>query len=70
MAYRWDLPDGVWLEDEHGRFAPAADADLGRLDPAQLRTRAADVAALLGAARPLGCAHAPLYPPGFAYCPQ
>jgi hypothetical protein len=72
MAYRWETPASVWLEDEHsGQFALAASEGLGRIDwGAQQRARLGDVARLLGASLPTTCAHAPIYPEGFAFCPE
>ena len=36
----------------------------------QARNRLPDVAQLLGASLPAGCAHAAIYPEGFAFCPE
>src|SRR5437763_812253 len=71
MAYRWETPASVWLEDEDsGQFALAASEGLGRIDwGAQQRARVGDVAHLLGASLPTACTHAPIYPEGFAFCP-
>ncbi|HZX26897.1 MAG TPA: hypothetical protein VFF16_07510 [Telluria sp.] len=66
MAYRWNTPAAGWLEDEtSGRFLPEAAC----ATPA-MRARAGDIAALLGGVRPRGCACAPVYPDGFAFCPH
>lgn len=72
MAYRWETPASVWLEDEtSGQFALAASAGLSRIDwQGQARARVADVARLLGAALPAACRCAPIYPEGFAFCPS
>ena len=72
MAYRWQTSDSVWLEHEDdGQFELASSAGLGRIDwRAQARGRLPDVAQLLGASLPAACAHAAIYPEGFAYCPQ
>lgn len=71
MAYRWETADSVWLEDENsGQFALASSTGLGKVDwNALARNRIADVAQMLGASVPQGCAHGPIYPEGFAYCP-
>lgn len=73
MAYRWETADGVWLErPDSGTFELAAGAGgAAGIDwAAQARSRLPDVAQLLGASVPAGCAHAPIFPQGFAYCPQ
>jgi hypothetical protein len=84
MAYRWETPASVWLEDEQneqggeqaggrrtGQFSLAATEGLGRIDwGAQQRARLADVAHLLGASLPTACEHAPIFPEGFAFCPE
>src|SRR5690242_2845918 len=71
MAYRWETPASVWLEDEGGQFELAASQGLGRIDwQAHARGRVADCARLLGASLPQGCEHAPIYPEGFAFCPE
>jgi hypothetical protein len=72
MAYRWETPASIWLEDEQNRqFSLAATEGLGRIDwGAQQRARLADVAHLLGASLPTACEHAPIYPEGFAFCPE
>jgi len=84
MAYRWETPASVWLEDEQddqgsrqadrprtGQFSLAATEGLGRIDwGAQQRARLDDVAHLLGASLPTACEHAPIYPEGFAFCPE
>ncbi|MYN09019.1 hypothetical protein [Pseudoduganella aquatica] len=72
MAYRWETSDSVWLEDdESGQFELASSQGLSRIEwQAQARTRLPDVAQLLGASLPAGCAHAAIYPEGFAYCPE
>ena len=71
MAYRWETPTSVWLEDEHsGQFALASSDGLGKVDwPAAARGRLADSAHLLGASLPQACDHAAIYPEGFAFCP-
>jgi hypothetical protein len=75
MAYRWETPASVWLEDESsGQFELAASEGLGRIDwGAHSRERVADVAHLLGASLPRcdseGCEHSPIYPEGFSFCP-
>ncbi len=71
MAYRWETPASVWLEDEHSaQFELASSAGLGRIDwQAHARARLPDVAHLLGASLPKGCQCAPIYPEGFAFCP-
>ena len=72
MAYRWETSDSVWLEDEEsGQFELASSQGLSRIEwQAQARSRLPDVAQLLGASLPAGCAHAAIYPEGFAYCPE
>lgn len=72
MAYRWETPASVWLEDEQsGQFSLAASEGLGRIDwGAQQRARLGDIAHLLGASLPTACEHAPIYPEGFAFCPE
>jgi hypothetical protein len=74
MAYRWETPASVWLEDEDdGSFALAESSGIGALGPggwgAAARGRLADCAHLLGASLPLACNHAPIFPEGFAFCP-
>lgn len=68
MEYRWQTAGVAWLEDgDSGRFEPE---DGGRWwQQARARGGQADVAQLLGASQSGQCAHAPLYPPGFAFCP-
>lgn len=72
MAYRWETPASVWLEDgAGGRFEPVAGEGLGRIDwNGAARGRLADCAHLLGAAQPTACAHAAFYPENFAFCPE
>jgi hypothetical protein len=72
MAYRWETPASVWLEDEQsGQFSLAASEGLGRIEwGAQQRARLGDIARLLGASLPTACEHAPIYPEGFAFCPE
>lgn len=72
MAYRWETPTSVWLEDDtSGQFELAASEGLGRIDwQAQARGRLPDVAHLLGASLPAACACAPIFPEGFAFCPN
>jgi hypothetical protein len=71
MAYRWETPTSIWLEDERsGQFELASSDGLGRIDwQASARGRLADCAHLLGASLPLSCDHAAIYPEGFAFCP-
>ena len=71
MAYRWETPASVWLEDEtSGQFALAASEGLSRIDwQGQACARLTDVAHLLGASLPATCRCAPIYPEGFAFCP-
>ncbi|MFC3459413.1 hypothetical protein [Massilia haematophila] len=71
MAYRWETPSSVWLEDDRsGQFALETTEGLGRIDwQAHARGRVLDVAHLLGASLPVSCACAPIYPEGFAFCP-
>jgi hypothetical protein len=72
MAYRWETPASVWLEDgQSGQFSLAASEGLGRIEwGAQQRARLGDIAHLLGASLPTACEHAPIYPEGFAFCPE
>lgn len=72
MAYRWETPASVWLEDERsGQFELLASEGLGLVDQqAQARGRLPDVARLLGASLPTSCECAPVYPEGFAFCPN
>lgn len=72
MAYRWETPDSVWLEDdESGQYQLETSQGLSRIEwQAQARSRLPDVAQLLGASLPAGCAHAAIYPEGFAFCPE
>lgn len=72
MAYRWETPASVWLEDDKsGQFELLASEGLGRIDwQAQARGRLPDVARLLGASLPTACDCAPIYPEGFAFCPD
>ena len=71
MAYRWETPSSVWLEDDRsGQFALETTEGLGRIDwQAHARGRLLDVAHLLGASLPASCECAPIYPEGFAFCP-
>jgi len=71
MAYQWETPTSVWLEDERsGQFELASSEGLGRIDwQARARGRLADCAHLLGASLPQSCDHAAIYPEGFAFCP-
>jgi hypothetical protein len=72
MAYRWETPASVWLEDDSsGQFELAASEGLSHIDwQAQARGRLPDVAQLLGASLPSSCRCAPIYPEGFAFCPN
>jgi hypothetical protein len=72
MAYRWETPASVWLEDERSRqFSLLATEGLGRIDwQAQAHGRLPDVARLLGASLPASCHCAPIYPEGFGWCPD
>ena len=71
MAYRWETPTSVGLEDESsGQFALQATDGLQHIDwQAHARDRLPDVAHLLGASLPLSCGCAGIYPEGFAFCP-
>jgi hypothetical protein len=71
MAYRWETPASVWLEDDtSGQFKLAASEGLSRIDwQGQAHARLPDVAHLLGASLPAECRCAPIYPEGFAFCP-
>lgn len=72
MAYRWETPASVWLEDENSaEFTLAASEGLSRIDwQAHARGRLPDVAHLLGASLPAHCQCAAIYPEGFAFCPN
>jgi hypothetical protein len=72
MAYRWETPASIWLEDDtSGQFELLATEGLGRFDPqAGARGRLPDVARLLGASLSTSCQCAPIYPEGFAFCPN
>jgi hypothetical protein len=72
MAYQWETPASVWLEDDNsGQFALQATQGLGRIDwQQQARGRLPDVAHLLGASLPTSCDCAPIFPEGFAFCPN
>ncbi len=72
MAYRWETPASVWLEDEStAQFELASSDGLSRIDwQAQARGRLPDVAHLLGASLPAECQCAAIYPEGFAFCPN
>ncbi|HZV66484.1 MAG TPA: hypothetical protein VFG03_16395 [Telluria sp.] len=72
MAYRWDTPTSVWLEDDKsGQFELAASEGLDRIDwQTQARGRLPDLAHLLGASLPTACTCAPIFPEGFAFCPH
>lgn len=70
MAYRWETPASVWLEDDQTtQFALASSEGLSHIDwHAALRGRLPDVAHLLGASLPKTCHCAPIYPEGFGWC--
>lgn len=72
MNYRWETPASVWLENEaSGQFELGASAGLSAIDwQGQAARRLPDVAHLLGASLPLGCDCSPIYPEGFAFCPD
>ncbi|WP_020651738.1 hypothetical protein [Massilia niastensis] len=72
MAYRWETPASIWQEDDrNGQFELLATEGLGRIDwQSHARSRLPDVAHLLGASLPTACACAPIYPEGFAHCPN
>jgi hypothetical protein len=72
MAYRWETPASTWLENEGTKqFELVASEGLGRLEAAgQARARLQDVAHLLGASLPKACTCSPIYPEGFAFCPD
>lgn len=82
MTYKWETSDApagragaasVWLEDERGGgFTLLSSSGLGHIDWRQTQApgRLRDVAQLLGAALPVCCRHAAIYPEGFAFCPQ
>ncbi len=75
MAIQWQTATGLWLEDEtSGHFELAAGTAVPQLTfgwrPQQSPNRVAEVAQWLGASLPTGCGCAPVFPPGFAFCPQ
>jgi hypothetical protein len=72
MAYRWETPASVWLEDEQSaQFELVSSQGLSRIDwQQQARGRLPDVAHLLGASLPSACSCAPIFPEGFAFCPS
>ncbi|MGZ8292442.1 MAG: hypothetical protein ACXWVG_05300 [Telluria sp.] len=72
MAYRWETPASVWLEDEKSaRFELVSSEGLSRIDwQAHARGRVPDCAQLLGASLPLTCDCSPIFPEGFAFCPN
>ncbi|OON60839.1 hypothetical protein B0920_17960 [Massilia sp. KIM] len=72
MAYRWETPASIWQEDERTReFALLATDGLGPVDwQAHARARLPDLAHLLGASLPSVCECSPIYPEGFAHCPD
>ena len=72
MEYRWETPASTWLEDAaSGQFQLSASAGLSAVDwQAQASSRLPDVAHLLGASLPLDCHCSPIYPEGFAFCPD
>lgn len=72
MAHGWETSASVWLEDEEsGQFELASSKGLSRIDwQGRARTRLPDVAQLLGASLPLRCQCAPIFPEGFAFCPN
>lgn len=74
MATRWETARSVWIEDDGGAFILQQTSGSGpgpaAVDwQAQPRSRHADIAQLLGASLPRGCAHSSIYPEGFAFCP-
>lgn len=68
----WRAGDSVWREDvaSSTRFVLEAVQGVPRIDWALARGRLTDVAQLVGAALPGTCAHAAIFPPGFAFCPE
>ena len=77
MAIQWQTATSLWLEDEvSGHFELAAqtgsDARQRVLTWRAQQTpgRVAEVAQWLGASLPKDCDCAPVFPPGFAFCPH
>jgi hypothetical protein len=77
MAIQWQTETSLWLEDEiSGHFELAAqtgsDARQRVLTWRAQQTpgRVAEVAQWLGASLPKDCDCAPVFPPGFAFCPH
>ena len=72
MDYRWETAASVWLEDaSSGQYRLSSSAGLSAIDwPDQASARLPDVAHVLGASLPASCHCAPIYPEGFAFCPD
>ncbi|TWI64424.1 hypothetical protein IP91_03194 [Pseudoduganella lurida] len=72
MVDRWQAGSSVWREDAAAspRFVLETAAGVPRVDWPLVRARLPDVALLLGAALPGSCTHAPIFPEGFAFCPE
>jgi hypothetical protein len=75
MAIEWQTATSLWLEDEaSGHFELAAGTAMSHVrfgwQPPQSPGRVAEVAQWLGASLPTGCDCAPVFPPGFAFCPH
>ncbi len=71
MTHKWETSTSAWLEDDNGKFRLESTQGLGRVDWAALPTaRVADVAQLLGASLPTHCQCSPIFPEGFAFCPD
>jgi hypothetical protein len=76
MTHWWQAGDSVWREEMESsapasaRFVLEAVKDVPRIDWQLVRARVPDVAQLIGAALPTACAHAAIYPQGFAFCPE
>ncbi|MBB3220960.1 hypothetical protein [Pseudoduganella umbonata] len=68
----WRAGDSVWREDAAAstRFVLEAVQGVPRIDWELARGRLTDVALLVGAALPTTCAHAAIFPPEFAFCPE
>jgi hypothetical protein len=75
MAYRWETPASVWLEDEsNGQFELAASEGLGRIDWSRHARGAWPTSPTCSAPRCRaaceGCEHSSIYPEGFSFCPN
>lgn len=71
MATQWQTANSVWLEDEaSGRFELVSTRGLGAVPAHVSVARPRELAQCLGAALPLTCQCASVYPEGFSFCPH